>query len=103
MVHTIPRFAIQRKDTKGSSWRYLQVVHYNKLQQLLYKPNQLFIKNHRGQWHGDVFIYTFDSYNQHNLNCFWQEVAQLCLIRHENVMLFMGTCIDTSHLAVITR
>lgn len=34
---------------------------------------------------------------------FRREIAQLTKIRHENIMLFMGACIEPNKLAVITR
>lgn len=57
----------------------------------------------RGQWHGDVLIYTFPYCTADQaIEDFWDEVACLNLIRHENIMLFMGACVEPTHLAVIT-
>jgi len=48
-------------------------------------------------------IYTFPHFNdQHDEEEFWNEVACLSLIRHENIMLFMGACIESGHYAVVT-
>lgn len=55
---------------------------------------------YRGQWHGEVLIHTRS--NVENLETFLDEVATLSMIRHENVALFMGACIDEPHLAIIT-
>lgn len=55
---------------------------------------------YRGQWHGEVLIHT--RANVENLDNFLDEVATLSMIRHENVALFMGACIDEPHLAIIT-
>lgn len=58
----------------------------------------------RGHWHGDVLIYTYENCQDENeVNGFWETIAQLCMIRHENIVLFMGACVDKPHLAVITR
>lgn len=56
----------------------------------------------RGQWHGEVLIYKFDQSTDTEVQQFLEEVAQLCMIRHENILLFMGACIEPPHLAIIT-
>ncbi|XP_076350130.1 uncharacterized protein LOC143246829 isoform X2 [Tachypleus tridentatus] len=56
----------------------------------------------RGHWHGEVLIYTFRQQRQNELRLFLDDVTQLSMIRHENVVLFMGACIDPPQLAVIT-
>ena len=72
----------------------------------------------RGHWHGDVLIYTFTksassssfspslskftSFNGRLLNELKSELIKLTKIRHENVMLFVGACLEKNHLAVIT-
>lgn len=57
----------------------------------------------RGSWHGDVLIYTFPyCQEEKEVEGFWDEVANLSLIRHENIMLFMGACVEPDHLSVIT-
>lgn len=56
---------------------------------------------YRGHWHGEVLIHTRT--NAENLEHFLDEVAMLSMVRHENVALFMGACIDEPHLAIITR
>ncbi|XP_013784198.2 kinase suppressor of Ras B-like [Limulus polyphemus] len=57
---------------------------------------------YRGRWHGEVLIYTFRQQRQTELCQFLDDVTQLSMIRHENVVLFMGACIDPPQLAVIT-
>ena len=57
---------------------------------------------YRGRWHGDVMIYTRSHKTQEEITNFHEEVALLGLIRHENVVLFMGACIHPPHLAVVT-
>ncbi|XP_071844571.1 kinase suppressor of Ras 1-like isoform X2 [Apostichopus japonicus] len=55
---------------------------------------------YRGHWHGEVLIHTRT--NAENLEHFLDEVAMLSMVRHENIALFMGACIDEPHLAIIT-
>ncbi|XP_074599754.1 uncharacterized protein LOC141854098 isoform X2 [Brevipalpus obovatus] len=58
---------------------------------------------YKGNWHGEVLIYTFENYQtDEQVNDFWEKIAQLCMIRHENIVLFMGACVDLPHLAVVT-
>ena len=58
---------------------------------------------YRGKWHGDVMIHTFKDVTEAKLSEFWKEVSKLSMIRHENVALFMGACVELPHLAVVTR
>ncbi len=48
-------------------------------------------------------IYTFNNYKENEMNIFREEIAELSLIRHENIMLFMGASLVAPNLAVITR
>lgn len=57
---------------------------------------------YRGRWHGEVLIYTFKQETEEEVGQFLEEVAQLSMIRHENVVLFMGACIEPPQLAIIT-
>ncbi|XP_074651324.1 uncharacterized protein LOC141906061 isoform X2 [Tubulanus polymorphus] len=57
---------------------------------------------YKGHWHGEVMIHTYDDLTESETTSFWQEVAKLTMIRHENIALFMGACIDPPHLAVVT-
>lgn len=54
-----------------------------------------------GNWHGEVLIHTRN--DVHDLEEFLEEVSLLSMIRHENIALFMGACIDRPNLAVVTR
>ncbi|GFV39505.1 kinase suppressor of Ras 2 [Trichonephila clavipes] len=56
-----------------------------------------------GRWYGEVLIYTIHESCSQELNQFLDEVAQMGMIRHENIVLFMGACIEPQKLAVITR
>jgi kinase suppressor of Ras 2 len=62
---------------------------------------------HKGHWHGEVLIYTYtrsgDGRSKHpNMVEFTRHLAQLTKVRHENIMLFMGACIEPNHMSVIT-
>lgn len=54
----------------------------------------------RGKWHGDVMIHKYQS---EDLDQFLQDVHTLTKIRHENIALFMGACMESPDLAIITR
>ncbi|XP_004385443.1 kinase suppressor of Ras 1 [Trichechus manatus latirostris] len=59
---------------------------------------------HRGRWHGEVAIrlLEMDGNNQDHLKLFKKEVMNYRQTRHENVVLFMGACMNPPHLAIIT-
>ncbi|XP_038184602.1 kinase suppressor of Ras 1 isoform X5 [Arvicola amphibius] len=59
---------------------------------------------HRGRWHGEVAIrlLEMDGHNQDHLKLFKKEVMNYRQTRHENVVLFMGACMNPPHLAIIT-
>ncbi|GAB6030041.1 hypothetical protein CHUAL_005725 [Chamberlinius hualienensis] len=60
----------------------------------------------KGHWHGEVAIkvFTMDQMDyESSLDTFKQEVAAFRKTRHENLVLFMGTCIKPPHLAIVTR
>ncbi|XP_071486124.1 uncharacterized protein [Diadema antillarum] len=55
----------------------------------------------KGRWHGEVLIQTRDSTSV-KVDEFLDEVSMLSMIRHENIALFMGACVDEGNLAVVT-
>ncbi len=61
---------------------------------------------HRGQWHGDVAIRLLDMEHQVGdekvLESFRHEVATFRKTRHENLVLFMGACMNLPTLALVT-
>uniref|UniRef100_A0A669PE70 non-specific serine/threonine protein kinase n=1 Tax=Phasianus colchicus TaxID=9054 RepID=A0A669PE70_PHACC len=61
-------------------------------------------KVHKGKWHGEVAIrlLEIDGNNQDHLKLFKKEVMNYRQTRHENVVLFMGACMNPPHLAIIT-
>ncbi len=48
-------------------------------------------------------IHVYRDLPETDVSRFWEEVSQLSMIRHENVALFMGACVEHPYLAVITR
>ena len=48
----------------------------------------------RGYWHGSVYIRTRKPSGEDDFRIFLDEVATLSCIRHENIQLFMGVCLD---------
>ncbi len=59
----------------------------------------------RGYWHGSVYIRTRTPMGAGDFGYFLDEVATLSSIRHENIQLFMGVCLDMDGgtLAIIMR
>ncbi|KAK1786032.1 hypothetical protein P4O66_017756, partial [Electrophorus voltai] len=59
---------------------------------------------HRGRWHGEVAVrlLEIDGNNQGHLKLFKKEVMNYRQTRHENVVLFMGACMNPPQLAIIT-
>ncbi|XP_015795404.1 kinase suppressor of Ras 2 isoform X2 [Tetranychus urticae] len=57
---------------------------------------------YKGHWHGEVLIHTFKDTKDDDVSNFWDTIAQLCMVRHENIVLFMGACVDSPNLSVIT-
>ncbi|XP_028411318.1 kinase suppressor of Ras 2-like [Dendronephthya gigantea] len=56
---------------------------------------------YRGRWHGDVMIHTRRASQREEVEEFRKEIFLLSMIRHENVMLFMGACLEPPNLAVV--
>ncbi|XP_017345995.1 kinase suppressor of Ras 1 isoform X2 [Ictalurus punctatus] len=61
-------------------------------------------KVYRGRWHGEVAVrlLEIDGNNQDHLKLFKKEVMNYRQTRHENVVLFMGACMNPPRLAIIT-
>uniref|UniRef100_A0A8B9JK82 Kinase suppressor of ras 1b n=1 Tax=Astyanax mexicanus TaxID=7994 RepID=A0A8B9JK82_ASTMX len=61
-------------------------------------------KVYRGRWHGEVAVrlLEIDGNNQGHLKLFKKEVMNYRQTRHENVVLFMGACMNPPQLAIIT-
>ena len=60
---------------------------------------------HKGTWFGDVAIKFLDMQNMDNeatLEAFKEDVATYRKTRHENVILFMGACVNQPKLAIVT-
>jgi len=58
-----------------------------------------------GKWHGDVAIKKFNVHNptKEQMAQFRKEVQLLRKVRHENVVLFMGFCMDLPNLCIVTE
>ena len=59
----------------------------------------------RAHWHGEVAVKIIEIENptEEQLNAFKFQVGTFRKTRHENVVLFMGACMDPPKLAIITR
>lgn len=60
---------------------------------------------HRALWHGDVAVKLLkEDYvaDERTLEAFKLEVATFKKTRHENVVLFMGACMNPPRLAIVT-
>lgn len=54
-----------------------------------------------GRWHGNVNIHHFGTLKKEESRDFWSMVTKLHRVRHENIALFMGACVDPNHFAVV--
>lgn len=63
-----------------------------------------FGKVYRGHWHGEVAVKIIEIENptEEQLSAFRYQVGTFRKTRHENVVLFMGACMDPPKLAIIT-
>ena len=64
-----------------------------------------FITVHQGNWHGDIAIKFLDmesTEDEATLEAFRKEVATFRKTRHENLILFMGACMNPPKLAIVT-
>ena len=69
------------------------------------KTNAFFCTVHKGSWHGDVAIKILDMENvddEATIEAFRKEVATFRKTRHENLILFMGACMNPPKLAIVT-
>jgi len=60
---------------------------------------------HQGNWHGDVAIKILNMENtddEKTLEAFRDDVATFRKTRHENLILFMGACMNPPKLAIVT-
>ncbi|BFF89805.1 kinase suppressor of Ras 1 [Drosophila madeirensis] len=60
---------------------------------------------HRALWHGDVAVKLLNEdylQDEHMLETFRNEVANFKKTRHENLVLFMGACMNPPYLAIVT-
>lgn len=57
---------------------------------------------HLGKWHGDVVIHTCNPQNDEDVQSWLSDVRSLTHIRHENIVLYMGACVEPPKFAIIT-
>ena len=60
---------------------------------------------HQGNWHGDVAIKILSMDNMDDeatLEAFRLDVSTFRKTRHENLILFMGACMNPPKLAIVT-
>ncbi len=64
-----------------------------------------FLFLHSGYWHGHVQVRSRKVREVEDLTCFLEEVTTLSCIRHENIQLFMGACLNVQEgvLAIVLR
>ena len=77
--------------------------------QFIFKSILSIFTVHRGHWCGEVAIKVWDLTNTKDendeaatLEAFRQDVATFRKTRHENVILFMGACMNPPKLAIVT-
>ena len=57
---------------------------------------------HHGKWHGEVVIHSSRPENDEEVEEWLREVRSLAYIRHENIVLYMGACVEPPRFAIIT-
>ena len=56
----------------------------------------------QGRWHGEVVIHSCAPHNDQEVQGWLADVRALTHIRHENVVLYMGACVEPPKFAIIT-
>uniref|UniRef100_A0A1A9X1W8 Protein kinase domain-containing protein n=1 Tax=Glossina brevipalpis TaxID=37001 RepID=A0A1A9X1W8_9MUSC len=80
-------------------------IPYSDLQMLEIIGQGRFGTVHRALWHGSVAVKLLkEDYldDEHMLEAFKLEVANFKKTRHENLVLFMGACMNPPYLAIVT-
>uniref|UniRef100_A0A1B0C385 Protein kinase domain-containing protein n=1 Tax=Glossina palpalis gambiensis TaxID=67801 RepID=A0A1B0C385_9MUSC len=80
-------------------------IEYSDLQMLEIIGQGRFGTVHRALWHGSVAVKLLkEDYldDEHMLEAFKLEVANFKKTRHENLVLFMGACMNPPYLAIVT-
>ena len=57
---------------------------------------------HQGRWHGEVVIHSCAPRDDEEVQSWLADVRALTHIRHENVVLYMGACVEPPKFAIIT-
>jgi hypothetical protein len=87
------------------SFNQLPVTSYSWIQFPNLGKKYLLCLVHQGNWHGDVAIKILDMENMEEegtLEAFRLDVATFRKTRHENLILFMGACMNPPKLAIVT-
>jgi len=87
----------------GDTKLHIQMVHA--LQYLLCMHTHTHMHKYSGYWHGSVHVHMRTAREVQDFDYFLEEVATLSCIRHENIQLFMGVCLDMTGgtLAIMMR
>lgn len=87
----------------GDTKLHIQMVHA--LQYLLCMHTHTHMHKYSGYWHGSVHVHMRTAREVQDFGYFLEEVATLSCIRHENIQLFMGVCLDMTGgtLAIMMR
>lgn len=87
----------------GDTKLHIQMVHA--LQYLLCMHTHTHMHKYSGYWHGSVHVHMRTAREVQDFDYFLEEVATLSYIRHENIQLFMGVCLDMTGgtLAIMMR
>ena len=77
-------------------------IKFNELefQKLIFKSSRT--KIHQGRWHGEVVIHSCHPENDGDVQSWLSDVRALTHIRHENVVLYMGACVEPPNFAIVT-
>ncbi|XP_019848730.1 PREDICTED: uncharacterized protein LOC109580226 [Amphimedon queenslandica] len=96
----VNKYRIRHRNSVVDEW----IIPYNDLKLLEKLGSGPVAEVYKGYWHGEVAVKRFVLPNAtpKQINKFREEVAVLKKIRHENLALFMGVCLTTPNLAIIT-
>ena len=101
-----PKIGSGQFSTGTPDQTFIKVVHYISPHLYRYLTFMHFYPVvHQGNWHGDIAIKFLDmesTEDEQTLEAFRKEVATFRKTRHENLILFMGACMNPPKLAIVT-
>ena len=101
-----PKIGSGQFSTGTLDQTFIQAVNYSSLLSAALAIFYLFYPVvHQGNWHGDIAIKFLDmesTEDEQTLEAFRKEVATFRKTRHENLILFMGACMNPPKLAIVT-